>query len=68
MDYLTAILEISGKGVLDDSPGCSENLVNEINIVSPDVIASFLPSPSQEKFLFTQQGKAVDEPLVWNRK
>lgn len=32
---------ISGKGVLDDSPGCSENLVNEINIVSPDVIASF---------------------------
>ena len=42
---------ISGKGVLDDSPGCSENLVNEINIVSPDVIASFLPSPAQEKFL-----------------
>ena len=43
---------ISGKGVLDDSPGCSENLVNEINIVSPDVIASFLPSPAQENLWY----------------
>ena len=40
---------ISGKGVLDDSPGCSENLVNEINIVSPDAIASFLHN--REKLL-----------------
>lgn len=50
---------ISGKGVLDDSPGCSENLVNEINIVSPDVIASFLPSPSQEKFLLHNREKLL---------
>ena len=46
---------ISGKGVLDDSPGCSENLVNEINIISPDVIASFLPSPAQEKDVYKRQ-------------
>ena len=50
---------ISGKGVLDDSPGCSENLVNEINIVSPDVIASFLPSPAQEKFLLHNREKLL---------
>ena len=50
---------ISGKGVLDDSPGCSENLVNEINIVSPDVIASFLPSPSQENFLLHNREKLL---------
>ena len=50
---------ISGKGVLDDSPGCSENLVNEINIVSPDAIASFLPSPSQEKFLLHNREKLL---------
>ena len=50
---------ISGKGVLDDSPGCGENLVNEINIVSPDVIASFLPSPSQEKFLLHNREKLL---------
>lgn len=52
-------VRISGKGVLDDSPGCSENLVNEINIVSPDVIASFLPSPSQEKFLLHNREKLL---------
>ena len=45
--------------VLDDSPGCSENLVNEINIVSPDVIASFLPSPAQEKFLLHNREKLL---------
>ena len=53
------LLGISGKGVLDDSPGCSENLVNEINIVSPDVIASFLPSPAQEKFLLHNREKLL---------
>lgn len=52
-------VRISGKGVLDDSPGCSENLVNEINIVSPDVIASFLPSPAQEKFLLHNREKLL---------
>lgn len=44
---------------VDDSPGCSENLVNEINIVSPDVIASFLPSPAQEKFLLHNREKLL---------
>lgn len=38
---------------------CSENLVNEINIVSPDVIASFLPSPAQEKFLLHNREKLL---------
>ena len=50
---------ISGKGVLDDSQGCSEKLVNEINIVSPDVIASFLPSPAQERFLLHNREKLL---------
>ena len=58
LDYLTE-REYLGKGVLDDSPGCSENLVNEINIVSPDAIASFLPSPSQEKFLLHNREKLL---------
>ena len=40
---------ISGKG----------DLVNEINIVSPDAIASFLPSPSQEKFLLHNREKLL---------
>ena len=37
----------------------NENLVNEINIVSPDVIASFLPSPAQEKFLLHNREKLL---------
>ena len=37
----------------------NENLVNEINIVSPDAIASFLPSPSQEKFLLHNREKLL---------
>lgn len=47
---------ISGKGVLDDSPGCSENLVNEINMFH-DVIAHFF-RPRHRKISFYTTGKS----------
>lgn len=43
-------LEIVGKGVFDETNGTDEGVVNEINIATPEVVLSFLPSPVQEKF------------------
>lgn len=50
-------LEIKGSGVLDESESTAEALVNEINIASPDVVVSFLPSPIQEVFLLHNKDK-----------
>ena len=58
-EVIDALASVRADVFLDDSLGCSENLVNEINIVSPDVIASFLPSPSQEKFLLHNREKLL---------
>lgn len=50
-------LKIKGNGVLDESENATEALVNEINIASPDVVVSFLPSPMQEAFLLHNKDK-----------
>ncbi len=50
-------LKIKGNGVLDESENTREALVNEINIASPDVVVSFLPSPMQEAFLLHNKDK-----------
>ncbi|MCR5785026.1 MAG: WecB/TagA/CpsF family glycosyltransferase [Eubacterium sp.] len=44
-------LKIVGQGIIDEESAGSEKLVNEINIVLPDVIISTTSSPKQEAFL-----------------
>ena len=41
---------MSGKGVLDDSPGCSENLVNEINVIPEDQFLADMEGSFKHKF------------------
>lgn len=50
-------IEIKGSGVINDTENVSEAIVNEINIASPDVVVSFLPSPAQETFLLHNKDK-----------
>ena len=42
---------IVGKQALENSSGATEGVVNNINMVVPDVIISVLPTPIQEEFL-----------------
>lgn len=54
-DY--ANLKIVGKFAIEDCIGDFDGVVNEINIVSPDVIFSVIPAPEQEYFLMENKGK-----------
>ena len=56
-------LEIVGKGVFDETNGTDEGVVNEINIATPEVVLSFLPSPVQEKFFFRNKDKI--STILW---
>ena len=56
-------LEIVGKGVFDEANGTDEGVVNEINIATPEVVLSFLPSPVQEKFFFRNKDKI--STILW---
>ncbi|MCM1283699.1 MAG: WecB/TagA/CpsF family glycosyltransferase [Muribaculaceae bacterium] len=42
---------------LEDFEGKADSLVNEINVVTPDVILSILPSPLQEEFLLENKDR-----------
>ncbi len=44
-------MKIVGSTVLTGIDGVEDSVVNEINMLAPDVILSVLPSPLQEKFL-----------------
>lgn len=50
-------LKIVGKFAIEDCVGDFDGVVNEINIVSPDVIFSVISTPEQEYFLMENQGK-----------
>ena len=50
-------LPIAGSFSMEDCVGDFDGAVNEINIVSPDVIFSVLPTPQQEYFLMENKDK-----------
>jgi len=50
-------LNIIGKFAMEDCIGDFDGVVNEINIASPDVIFSVLPTPEQEYFLVENKEK-----------
>lgn len=50
-------LSIMGSFAMEERVGDYDGVVNEINIVSPDVIFSILPTPEQEYFLTENKGK-----------
>lgn len=50
-------LKIVGSFALEDCGGDYDGVVNEINIASPDIILSVLPTPEQEYFLMENKEK-----------
>ena len=50
-------LRIAGKFAMEECLGDFDGVVNEINIATPDVIFSILPTPEQEYFLMENRGK-----------
>lgn len=47
---------LKGYRLMDESIASHENVINEINMIAPDVIVSVLPSPDQEHFLADHKG------------
>lgn len=50
-------IKLVGKFAIEDCVGDFDGVVNESNIVSPDVIFSVIPTPEQEYFLMENKGK-----------
>ena len=50
-------LNILGSFAMEDCVGDYDGAVNEINIASPDVVFSVLPTPAREYFLMENRGK-----------
>lgn len=50
-------LQIVGQYAMENCPGDLDNIVNAINVETPSVILSVLPSPAQEQFLTNYKGK-----------
>jgi N-acetylglucosaminyldiphosphoundecaprenol N-acetyl-beta-D-mannosaminyltransferase len=48
---------IVGTEALEECEGATDNVVNEMNSLAPDVIISILPSPKQEHFLMENRDK-----------
>jgi len=49
-------MNLKGGKVMADILPTHENIINEINLIAPDVIVSVLPSPAQEHFLADHRG------------
>ena len=56
-------LKIAGSYALEDCAGDYDGVVNEINIASPDIVFSVLPTPGQEYFL--AENKEKMNAKVW---
>lgn len=50
-------LEIVGEYAIEDCVGNWEGVINDINVLAPEVILSVLPSPLQEHFLWEHRDK-----------
>jgi len=49
-------LKVLGSAALEECVGADEGIINDINLLAPDVIISVLPSPKQEHFLAQHKG------------
>ena len=56
-------LEVAGATALEECIGVEEGMINDINVLSPDVIISVLPSPIQEHFL--AEHRAMLSARLW---
>lgn len=50
-------MQIIGSYAMEECVGDYDGVVNEINIVSPDIVFSILPTPEQEYFLMENKSK-----------
>lgn len=56
-------LEVVGTAALEECVGADEGIINNINLLAPDVIISVLPSPKQEHFL--AENKRMLSTKLW---
>ena len=56
-------LQIVGNVAVEEFAGADEGIINDINLLAPDVIISILPSPMQEHFL--AEHKAMISARLW---
>lgn len=56
-------LNIAGAMALEECAGADEGMINDINLLAPDVIISVLPSPRQEHFL--AENKRMLSTKLW---
>ena len=56
-------MKVIGTQVLDSVMGAEDKVINDINMLAPDMILSVLPSPTQERFL--QKYKNMLLTKIW---
>ena len=56
-------LNVVGTKALEECVGADEGIINDINMLAPDVVISVLPSPMQEHFL--AEHKAMMSTKLW---
>lgn len=56
-------LQVLGSKAFEECVGANEGIINDINMLAPDVIISVLPSPMQERFLI--EHKSMMSPRLW---
>ena len=56
-------IQIAGKIATEEFAGTDEGIINDINLLTPDVIISILPSPAQEHFL--AEHKSMLSTRLW---
>ncbi|MBP3678526.1 MAG: WecB/TagA/CpsF family glycosyltransferase [Agathobacter sp.] len=56
-------LNVTGMKALEECVGADEGIINDINMLAPDVILSVLPSPMQEHFL--AEHRAMMSTRLW---
>lgn len=56
-------LDVVGTKALEECVGADEGIINDINMLAPDVIISVLPSPVQERFL--AEHRAMLSTKLW---
>ena len=56
-------LKVLGSAAFEECVGANEGIINDINMLAPDVILSVLPSPLQERFLI--EHKPMMSARLW---
>lgn len=56
-------LKVLGTKAVEECVGADEGIINDINMLAPDVIISVLPSPMQERFLI--EHKSMMSTRLW---